>query len=770
MVDKWLDCRGCQVAVEDLMTPRGRAMAEHLRAGDSEFARLVECRREDEPLGVDWVVAEIGVEVPQVCSQPVESLERIAVGFTAADDWYPEVLALRGDFPRVPHLVLRKEDLPRGLCLYDEPYDQVKLCWTPYGMISRIRWWLSETAKGTLHTEDQDLEPILGSWAGTLILPVGFFDRETDSKPNVLRLEQVGNHRGRPVFRGKGATEPGGGKPGTVVALAFATQPVEHGIIEKSPVVLSDLHGLLAGHGVNLLGLLRGTLKDELSGEEFFSSHVLLVVLFPKIRREGEQPESSDVWAFFLEVTVQRLGEMIGVWKMQAGVPGLLVPLDASRDGSEVRLDVLRPVMGLSRVGAAAANGTSPSSENYVCVGAGALGSQAVLNLLRSGFGKWTLVDDDVFMPHNVARHALTGCCAGLPKAPSVAALAADCLEDPRAATGVQADLLQGGGSGGELTTALSQAMAVVDMSTSVPVARWLARDCTGCGRRVSCFLSPQGLDLVVLAEDAQRRSRLDALEMQYYRAVLEDERLAKHLEGATGARRYSRGCRDVSRVLPQDYVAVHAGLASRRLREVLLASKAAMTVFQIDEANLSVGRLELDVHESTQTTIEGWSVVWDLGFLAQARDQRAAKLPNETGGIILGCWDVSRRVVYAVALLPSPADSTERPAYFTRGREELKARVDQASERTAGMVTYVGEWHSHPDACSCWPSEDDRNVLDWQGENMKVEGLPGLMLILGDIDYSWSLAVNGRAEVWVSASHESERPARDAQVDPSEG
>lgn len=759
MADRWLDCGGCQVAIEDLVVPRATALARHLLTGNCEFARLVECRREEQASGVEWVVAEVNVEVPQVCRQPIEPLERIAVGFSPADDRYPRVLALRGDFPRVPHLVLQEQDLPRGLCLYDEPYDQVKLCWTPYAMVSRIQWWLSGTAKGTLHADDQELEPILAGWEGTLILPPGVFERKTDSKPEVLRLEKVGDDRGRPVFRGKRPTDSGEGNSGNVLALVLATQPVEHGIIERSPESLSDLHGLLGGHGVDLLSLLRGALKDELSGKGFSSLHVLLVVLIPKVRRRGGQPESSDVWAFCLGVTIQQLGEMIGVWELRAGERGCLIGFDESRVGSEVRLGVLRPVMGLSRDGAAAANGSSPCSERHLCIGVGALGSQVLLNLVRSGFGTWTCVDEDVFLPHNAARHVLPGFFAGASKALAVAGLASDCLGEAEAVKGLQADILHPGAAAGDLQVTLSEASAVVDMSTSIPVARWLARDGSGPGRRVSCFLSPRGLDLVVLAEDAQRAIRLDALEMQYYRAVLEDERLATHLEAAPGAARYSRGCRDVSRVLPQDFVAVHAGLGSRRLRQVLEGAKAAMTVFQIDEADLSVGRLELDVQEPMETVIEGWSVVWDLGLLARARDERATKLPNETGGIILGCWDVSRRVVYAVTVLPSPADSTERPAYFTRGREELRVWVDQARKRTGGMVTYVGEWHSHPDSCSCWPSEDDRKVLDWQAKNMSAEGLPGMMLVLGEIDYSWSLAVNGRAEVWASAGHESDLP-----------
>ena len=40
-----------------------------------------------------------------------------------------------------------------------------------------------------------------------------------------------------------------------------------------------------------------------------------------------------------------------------------------------------------------------------------------MMNLVRSGFGIWTLIDEDELMPHNLARHALPPWCVGMPKA-----------------------------------------------------------------------------------------------------------------------------------------------------------------------------------------------------------------------------------------------------------------------------------------------------------------------------------------------------------------
>ncbi|ABA74773.1 Mov34/MPN/PAD-1 family protein [Pseudomonas fluorescens] len=60
---------------------------------------------------------------------------------------------------------------------------------------------------------------------------------------------------------------------------------------------------------------------------------------------------------------------------------------------------------------------------------------------------------------------------------------------------------------------------------------------------------------------------------------------------------------------------------------------------------------------------------------------------------------------------------------------------LDVVHKRTAGVVDYVGEWHSHPDGCSARPSDYDDHLLDTLHRQMIAEGLPALMIIVGQKD-----------------------------------
>ena len=90
--------------------------------------------------------------------------------------------------------------------------------------------------------------------------------------------------------------------------------------------------------------------------------------------------------------------------------------------------------------------------------------------------------------------------------------------------------------------------------------------------RRSGMRLERDGTTLQVLEEGETfgytslitRKVTLDALEMQFYRALLREEALSGRV-GAGGQRhRYARSCGDTSSATPQDLVALHAAIASR--------------------------------------------------------------------------------------------------------------------------------------------------------------------------------------------------------------
>lgn len=102
----------------------------------------------------------------------------------------------------------------------------------------------------------------------------------------------------------------------------------------------------------------------------------------------------------------------------------------------------------------------------------------------------------------------------------------------------------------------------------------------------------------------------------------------------------------------------------------------------------------------------------------------RANKLPKETGGVLLGSYDMQRKMLYIIDSIFAPPDSEEYPCAFIRGKDGLKDRLKRVESVTGKMVAYVGEWHSHPSQAGCEPSEDDRKVFAWIAEEWHLTAI----------------------------------------------
>jgi len=127
------------------------------------------------------------------------------------------------------------------------------------------------------------------------------------------------------------------------------------------------------------------------------------------------------------------------------------------------------------------------------------------------------------------------------------------------------------------------------------------------------------------------------------------------------------------------------------------------------------------------------------LGDLAGLRE---SKLPNETGGILLGIADMSRKSIHIAYALPQPLDSEGTKTGFERGVVGVLDEVNRVVESSMHQLRYVGEWHSHPRQPSAWPSVIDLSQLAWLDSELAIEGLPGLMAIAAD-DGNYSIILS---------------------------
>jgi hypothetical protein len=137
---------------------QGASTRRLLAAGHNPWVRLVEVKRAGGADENDTIVFDAEVELSQSVVCDIHPVERVSVSFGAADSTWPEVLALRTDFPYVPHLNLRDTEFPRSPCLYEDNYAEQKLRWTAMSVVARVHDWLRDTAAGMLHGQDQPLE------------------------------------------------------------------------------------------------------------------------------------------------------------------------------------------------------------------------------------------------------------------------------------------------------------------------------------------------------------------------------------------------------------------------------------------------------------------------------------------------------------------------------------------------------------------------------------------------------------------------------------
>jgi integrative and conjugative element protein (TIGR02256 family) len=730
---KLLEVAGERIAVKDMRIPKARLFAEYLQSsGRSTFVKLKEIRRQ--PGGMETVVFLAYPERPQILTHAIEKREPLAATFPDTDDRAPEVISLRRDFPNVPHLNLGHRELPKSLCLYDQPYEVVRLTWTPAEFLHRIHFWLSKSATGTLHGQDQPLEPLISASGYRLILPADFdlVNPNGKRKPfNVFRVESVDGQ-----FTLRAVWQPGNQKIDSIAAV-FWCKPQQHGIISHQPTNLRELQDLCLKGGLNLADELYETIRQwvlDKPAPNILTAKVVFVLVLPKTRQLNGKVESVETRAFItMAATVEQLGRRLGLLGSHGATAGMIIGkpnLDPTLLET-VHICLLEVFNALSSETAARLNGVTSCTKLIVAVGAGTLGSQIYNNFMRAGYGRWTLIDNDVLLPHNCARHFLGDWAVGTNKADSMAHIGRITLNDGNVAQCIPADILKPAEHADTIKTALDCAELILDFSASVPVSRHLSKANTAA-RAISAFLTPRGDGLVIAAEDHDRKVRLDWLEMLHYRTILNEPLLEDSLQSKEARVRYGNSCRDISTELAQDDAALWAATGSKAIRQMQSDPAAALRIYRSEEkGGINVFEPEISVVESFR--LHDWAIHIDDWILNKLATLRESRLPNETGGVLLGAFDTYNRICYVVDVVSSPPDSTEWPTSYIRGCEGLTAKVDEVKRATLGQINYIGEWHSHPQGAAIRPSDDDFKAYAWLTAHMQAEALPAIMIIIGD-------------------------------------
>lgn len=715
--------------LEDLRSPRARALINYIRNSvDATFARI-----DTISVDGDYDIVDVTLEpqLPQDRAVAIANVEPIRLMFPSTDNRAPTVFSLRNDFPtNLVHTNIERGINGLCLCIWEENWHDLRRALTPQTLVERIRDWFARTATGELHQPGQPLEPLIPAVSNTLVIPAGpppaawhvTHSMECDGIWTVI-VENI------PPQDAKALPN--------LPLFALKLVPQVHGALHASPENLETLCQLVKPMGIDLAGVFGDWLvqADQLKDN---NRPPIFVVTIPKLRDASTEDDAWEIWAFLASASLGELGEKLGRTFSGDGNTSILrIPAAAPESFQEVALLRWRVVQRLDRATARTFAGNTASIDHkLVAVGAGAIGSNVIINTIRAGVGTWMIIDGDVVLPHNTVRQSQTNTMIGYAKAKTASILGNDVLAE-EGCKYLVADILNLGQNSAVVANELIWADIVVDFSASPSVLGKIADDTT-VKRAASMFFNPDGNELVVLAEGTDRSPRLDEIEAQYFFAAAVNPRLEGHFSSARlDLIRYANACQDLSRPLPPWQVQTLCGIASGKLLTLLESPECVAHVWRLDAATGAVLPVSVPVIGVYRHQFDGWRVTFTYDVLYQMQALRRDESPNETGGVLIGSFDAVRAVVHIVAALPAPRDSRQTPTYFIRGSKDLKPLVDRIALRSAGALCYIGEWHSHPDGAATRPSNDDEIVFNHLNAHLGPTGAPYVMAICGR-DETW--------------------------------
>jgi integrative and conjugative element protein (TIGR02256 family) len=723
---------------EDELYPETAALLKACHA--SPYIELREFRCEtSETSRTEYIIIDAGdgtVDSGNLAG--IRRQERLAIGVNPKYRVPIFINALRKDFPALSHQHPRTPGCPRILCLYDSDWAAVQISWTPQRFIARMFWWLRESAQLKLHRDDQPLEQLFYMSPCQLILPANYADYAA-AGGKTLTFLRAGEGQSL-ILRAVPFTPTAQSKAIRVVSIAVP--PVDSTTVVELPGTLGALQDQLEVWDSDLSKPLYESVFEAIAegvSPSAGGGEGLLILLWVPRTRQGE-PERIDVLGFLMTSSLFELAkafDMLG--PPDANGRCLRITLVGGQRGADWRSLEPVPVEVRSALTANMARDLSavaPENSQFegVLAGVGALGSALADLWIRQGWGHWTFIDPDRLMPHNLSRHVAFDYGIGQEKVDVMQDHAARIYPDEPLPGAIAKSILS---QDEDVLNALSEAQLVVDVTTTLQAPRQLART-ANAPRTASLFLTPSGLSSVMILEDQARQQRVDGMEGQYYRAILNNEWGREHLANHLGDRWVGGGCRDISVRISDECIHVHAGILSRQLRQSVAKSEARLCVWAYDEQSGAIASHEVSLFEVFTATSNSWTIKYDAALVDKLKQARLAALPNEIGGSIIGITDLKARTLVIVDVLPTPPDSQSCTSHFIRGEKGQQEALEEVHARTARVVDYLGEWHSHPDGVPARPSQDDEILLNTVHRKMSVEGLPALMVIVASNEVSF--------------------------------
>lgn len=376
--------------------------------------------------------------------------------------------------------------------------------------------------------------------------------------------------------------------------------------------------------------------------------------------------------------------------------------------------------------------GTNNRDKNLAIVGCGAIGSNIAELMGKEGDKSVSLVDSEIFSPHNVARHVLGKQAIGYPKSWMLELYLTEKYHTSY--KGIFGTLQQKFNH-----NKVKGADLIVDATANPIVAEWL--DKNNINSAVKCYISGKGNIGVFMSKN--KNVMFFDIETVIFVSATREKRIKNWLKSDTtyDSKVLGVGCGSDTLVMPYSAVQFHTAYFQTLIDNKLTSPESSgLFINTLSNEKHPTGAIEILIPEFQVFECDGWKVAIDEGLLSSIESSSRESLPNEACGYLIGRFSFHLKRITVVAITSyeqadvSPTSATLPPA-------DTDQQAKRVLENSYDKLIVVGTWHSHPTQ-SAQPSTKDQSTLSFLKNKLDEAPQPYIMLINSAVNSNKSITV----------------------------
>lgn len=414
----------------------------------------------------------------------------------------------------------------------------------------------------------------------------------------------------------------------------------------------------------------------------------------------------------------------------------------------ESKVFILNHLEPLTKKLASNISNTSINTNPKILIaGAGALGSKIIFHLARSGYTNLTIIDNDKLYPHNLIRHALFSDSLNKNKADEITSKLKNMyLLDPDKNFNYEdCSFIEYA-----KTHNLNEYDVLLDFTASKSIFQFISNYEENVPKVViRAELANNGQLGLLLVEGKGRIPKLDDLQVKLFDNANINADISnwlssyKNLKESVGDAEFEditigMGCNTNTMKLADDIISYHASIFCNHIKKILQSNtmKGEVLISYFNENDYSENYCKsYSINEFvTKKSNDDWTIKLYIETYNKILEEFKKATPKETGGILLGHINIKNKIIYVTDIF-LPKDNKNDYSTLYKGSEGTCEYLKHISVITGGMISYVGDWHTHPNSSTVMSGTDKKAILELKSH-------------LSDISYPAHVMIFNESEV----------------------